>query len=173
MIKFSLILITMTLSFTIFLGKTLDWEAERVIEQLYARDQHGIINGLAGFHDDTKNPGAIIFVHGFLDSPEIFKDYFNHSELRQHYDILVPRLRFHARDLQSARHFNNKVIEKSLLKDIQFISKQHQYTTIVAQSYAGALTLNLLNQEKLPPNAKVILLAPALFIKENNLVFFL
>ena len=39
----------------------------------------------------------------------------------------------------------------------------------MAQSYAGALTLKLLNQEKLPPNVKVILLAPALFIKENNL----
>ena len=169
MTKAYLKLIILTLSFTFFLGMTLDWEAERVVQQLYPRDRDGVINGLAGFHYAHNKPEAIIFVHGFLDSPAIFKDYFNNAALRQRYDIEVPRLRFHAKNLHSATYFNNEAIEKRLLTDILAVSKLHQHITIVAQSYGGALTLKLLNQHKLPQNATVILLAPAFFIKENNL----
>lgn len=168
MIKSRLSLIAMLLIFIFSLGKSLDWEAERVVEQLYSRDKHGVIKGLSGFFFQKQKPEAIIFIHGFLDSPEVFKDYFNNQKLRQIFDIAVPRLRFHAKNLQSAHDFNNEKIEKGLLDAIQAISQKHQHITIVAHSYAGALTLKLLHQHQLPQNTTIILLAPSFFIKEND-----
>lgn len=170
MTKAYLKVIILTLCFTFFLSIALDWEAKRVVQQLYPRDTDGVIVGLAGFYYEHHKPNAIIFVHGFLDSPESFKDYFNNAALRQHYDIEVPRLRFHAKNLHSATYFNNEGIEKKLLTDILAVSKLHQHVTIVAQSYGGAVILKQLNQHKPPQNATVILLAPAFFVKGNNLL---
>lgn len=149
-------------------GKLLDNEAERVITQLYVRGDHGVIKGLETKEYKAGHDRAIIFIHGFMRSPETFQHTTQSKKLLGSFDIFVPRLAFHAKDLKTASQMDSKIILTKLEKYIQEVSEQYQQVTVVGYSFGGALTVDMLRRGVLPKNVKVVLYSPAIHIISNN-----
>ena len=164
LIRFSLLLV-----FVFFLGYVLDLEAERLVHQLYARDQQGIIVG----NQSIKKVGieshrAIILFHGFLDSPHVFQEVIEKLEKTHEIDIYAPLLPYHAKDLETASQLNNAKVLDAMQKAIEDIAKKYPCVTVVGHSYSGALLIKLAHEGKLPKNIHLVLYSPALFIKINT-----
>ncbi len=70
---FIISLIVTTVVFLFILGRCLDLEAQRVVNQFYPKDEQGIIVGNESV--EITQPGnrkAIVLFHGFLDSPRVY-----------------------------------------------------------------------------------------------------
>ncbi len=153
-----------------FAGRLLDWEAERVVDQLYLRDQQGIIQGLEPITIIGKNhTTALVLIHGFMESPETFSDIAHDIVHKSNLDIYAPLLPAHARNLQAAAQLDNTVVNNYLQQYLAELSKKYQKLVVVGFSYSGAMLANLAYNNKLPANAQVILAAPAVFILSNTL----
>ncbi len=149
-------------------GKILDYTAQRRVQDMYARDHQGVIDGLQSITILQGKSHAILFVHGFLDSPAIFSDLVHDIKDKVNSDIYVPLLPFHGRNLETAAQFCNTVILDSLDRTINTLTKQYASLTIVGMSYGGALVTRLLSENKIPPDVQIILYAPSFYIKTNT-----
>lgn len=157
------------LLFFLALGKMLDLEAERVVHQLYQRNSDGIIKGLETIEIKNGNKEAIVFLHGFLETPEAFHEVAYDKKWNGAFDIYVPLSPFHGRDLKAASKFNNKIIAEKISKYIKNIASQYERVTIVGFSYGGGLLVRMIKNKMLPDNASFVLYAPAVYIKSNHL----
>ena len=99
-----------SLAFFFILGRCLDKEAQRVVNQFYPKDEQGIIIGNESV--EITHPGnrkAIILFHGFLDSPRVYTKVLEKLEtLSINTDIYAPLLPFHGRNLETAAKLNNR-----------------------------------------------------------------
>ena len=149
-------------------GQLLDKQAEQRVQNMYARDDKGIIQGLQSITELQRKKRAILIVHGFMDSPASFADLVDDIKNRVDSDIYVPLLPFHGRDLKSASQFNNKIISDDLDHTINTLAKKYQSLTVIGMSYGGALLTALVNEKKVPDTVHVILYAPGFFLKTNT-----
>lgn len=85
-------------------------------------------------------------------------------------DIYAPLLPFNGRDLETLSKADDKITLSYLEKIITNFSKNYQKITIIGLSYGGAQLAKLVNDNKIPNNATIILYAPAFYIKSNNLL---
>lgn len=127
----------------LIIGYLLDIEAERVIEQLYPRDSYGIIKGHKTKSYIAHRQQAVILIHGFLESPNIFISLFNDQTLRKFADIYIPLLPFHSRNLTESKKFSNKFIMDKMAKYINKIAASYKKVTIIGLSYGGTIALQL------------------------------
>ena len=165
------IIILLLVSFSalgLFIGKLLDLEAERVVTQLYERTPDGIILGLGEKSYENHHKKAVILIHGFLESSEVYDDYLEQLKVLDQLDVYVPLLPFHGRDLQSAAHFSNRKISDFLADYIGKIAATHKTVTVVGVSYGGAQLISLDKEGRIPDNARIVLYAPAAYIISNT-----
>lgn len=154
-------------------GKLLDLEAERVIQQLYARDNQGIIQGQQDiiWEQENNNQEALILIHGFGSSPEVYKETIQAIKNSVNMDIYAPLLPFHGRNLEAASKMQMKEMEAYLEKYIKKQAEKYKKIHVVGHSMGGLLLSNLASQEVLPDNSQLILYAPAIFIKNNTWIY--
>lgn len=165
----TLCFILVVMSVLLGTGYYLDRAAERQVYDTYVRDSQGIIQGLQSISVIQGNKRAVLFVHGFADSPDAFSQLVSDIKPKINSDIYVPLLPFHGRDLASASRLDNQVMLDDLNQMIHRLAKQYQELTIVGMSYGGALVSVLASEHKIPAHAQVILYAPAIFLKGNTL----
>ncbi len=165
-----LIIIFLFVLLTLGSGRLLDSQAEHAVEQLYVRDQQGVIEGLQPIVLANRSKRALVLLHGFLDSPAVYSDIVDNIKNRLHVDIYVPLLPFHARNLEAASQFDNQEIINYVKQYINDLSKKYQTLTIVGLSYGGLILVDLIRTNELPKNVNLILYAPAVFITTNTLV---
>lgn len=151
-----------------FSGKILDQQAQTVVEKMYVRDADGIIKGLESKAVVHHYPNALLLLHGFGGSPEVFNDFIAAAEPNNKFDIYAPLLPYHGRNLQTFAEFNNEKIVKFVADDIKKLSQQYKNVTVLGFSYGGALLVELLKRNAIPANVKLILYAPSVYIKSNN-----
>jgi esterase/lipase len=166
--KKMLFFIIIALSVIWFSGMLLDRRAELRVQKMYAHDHEGVIEGLQSIRVIQGKNRALMFIHGFADSPEIFSDLVDDIKNRVNADIYVPLLPFHGRDLQSLAQFNNQIILTDLASQINALSKKYPSLTVVGMSYGGALLTTLVNEKKIPDTVHFILYAPAFYITMNT-----
>jgi len=154
----------------VILGKFLDLEDERVVDQLYARTADGIIEGTQSI-EVIRSPhekNALVFIHGFMDSPEAFKENIADIKDKVNADIYAPLLPYQSRNLQTAAQFKNDVIIQFLTNYFATLAKKYQNITVVGHSYGGLLLIAMQKMGQLPNNIHIILYAPAVFITTNT-----
>jgi len=152
------------------IGKLLDIEAERFVDQLYARNGEGIILGTKPINVISGKKSAIVFSHGFLCTPEGFYGYAKEKALTDNFDIYLTLLPYCARSLRLASKFNNEIIEQYFYEKVKEISTKYDSVVLVGYSYSGALVSKLAAEKRLPQNCYPILYAPGVYIKANNLI---
>ena len=112
--KYMFFIILFFLAGFIVLGKVLDLESERVINQLYPRDTKGVIKGVDTFKYQIKDHDeAIVLLHGFLETPEVFHELIEALKKFNEVDIYAPLLPGHGRNLESASKIS---VDKTLLQ---------------------------------------------------------
>ena len=151
-----------------FYGHWLDHQAEREVNHRFARDEQGIILGLKTLEISNGQAHALVLVPGFMTPVSIFNTLVNDPRIRSTYDIYVPRLAFHSKNLESAAALNNQAVLDHLSTYINRLDKHYKQITYVGFSYGGALLLSLMQQGRLPPNAQVILYAPGVYMRSNT-----
>ena len=144
-------------------------EAVRTVKQLYVRNSKGIIVGDESIKM-TKygHQNAIIFIHGFLNSPREFLEIMDKMNGHVKADMFAPLLPYHARDLSEAAKLKNKDISQFVETRLIAWSKRYQSVTVVAHSYGAAILSQLSIQHRLPKNIHFILYAPAIHISVNT-----
>src|SRR3990167_10184802 len=92
-------------------GLLLDRHAEVVSQKMYHRDKTGVIDGLQSIAVLRGKKQAIIFVHGFADSPALFTELIDDIKDQVNSDLYAPLLPFHPREILSFFFFffNNKI----------------------------------------------------------------
>ncbi|MDB2592697.1 alpha/beta hydrolase [Gammaproteobacteria bacterium] len=147
------------------IGQFLDWEAERVVGQLYSRDHKGVILGADTIEYKNHHKRALILIHGWSDSPATFYQTAQINPLRNAFDIYVPRLPFHGMNLATMAQLDNDVAVKQLSRDIRNIADRYQSVTVVGHSYGGALIVEMIKRRIIPDHVNVVLYAPGINIK--------
>ncbi len=163
-------IVIIAIALIISIGKLLDFEDERVINQLYPRDQNGVIEGLSSRELKNHNQTALIIIHGMMSSPEIFTTFFN-DEKNKNFDIYIPLLPYHGRSLEEAKKINNKIITKFISKYINDLAKKYKKVVILGHSYGGTQLLELYKEKNLPQNSEIILYAPAIYTKSDYRIY--
>ena len=163
-----LFVIIIAISLVKISGKLLDGDAEQHVQRIYSRGNQGVIEGLQSKIVLLGQNRAILFVHGFSDSPAMFADLVDELKTKGNSDIYAPLLPFHGRGLTLMAQLNNNVIIDDLSHTINSLAKRYQSLTVVGMSYGGALLTALVNENKIPENVGLILYAPAFFIKTNT-----
>jgi esterase/lipase len=168
---YKIILFVIFIISSIFLsGVLLDKNAALRVQKMYVRDSSGVIDGLQAIKLLQGKKRAILFVHGFSDSPALFSDLVHDLKNKVDSDIYVPLLPFHGRDLQSFAQLNNKIILNDLELQINALAKKYQSLTVVGMSYGGALLTSLVNAKRIPDSVNLILYAPAFYLNGNTLL---
>jgi esterase/lipase len=152
----------------LLIGKLLDLEAERVVLQLYPRDKQGVIEGLGDLKISRQANRALVFIHGFFESPASYLEVIEDITGQINMDIYAPLLPFHARDLAAAARLDNQIILSELKQYLEKLSTQYQSLAVVGFSYGGSLLMELERRKELPLNVHLILVAPAVFIQSNT-----
>lgn len=165
-----IILLALFVGVLFVVGYWLDNKAEKRVENMYLRNKDEIIDGLSSIVIKNGHHKALLFVHGFMDSPASFADVVNDIKYKTNRDIYVPLLPFHGRNLSSAAMFNNQIILDDLSNQINKLAKEYDSLTVVGMSYGGALLTALENENKLPDNVQIILYAPGFYITSNNYI---
>lgn len=144
-------------------------EAVRTVKQLYVRNSQGIIIGDESIKmTKHEHQNAIVFIHGFLNSPREFLEIMNKMNGHIDADMYAPLLPYHGRDLSAAAKLNNKDISQFVESSLVAWSKRYQSLTVVAHSYGAAILSQLSIQHRLPKNIHIILYAPAIHISVNT-----
>lgn len=162
-IKWTFLLFLIAGLFFYISGKLLDKEAERVIQQLYVRDSNGVIKGVESITIKKNNANALVLVHGFLETPDTFRELINEVSQKTTLDIYAPLLPFHGRNLQTAAQLDNQTVLDYLQGYLGGLSKQYKTLTVVGLSYGGALLVDLASKGKLPANVNLVLYAPSIY----------
>lgn len=150
-------------------GTLLDLEAERMVKQLYVRDSHGVIIGAQTIQPQTvTNPQAIVFLHGFADTPQVFAKTIERLKTKINADIYAPLLPFHGRDLHTFQALDNQKVMQFIKIELNQLGKKYQRVIVVAHSYSGLMLSQLLVQHQLRPTIQPILYAPANYILLNT-----
>ncbi|AAO90292.2 alpha/beta hydrolase [Coxiella burnetii] len=152
----------------LLIGHLLDKEAERVVNQLYGRNEKGIIKGMEPIQHVHSHLSALIIIHGYLGSPDIFRDLADNKKINAKVDVYVPLLPYEGRNLETVSKYNNKLTSDYLKTYINKLSPHYKHVVILAYSYGGALLINLARENQLPKNSQIILYAPAVFVKGNG-----
>ena len=150
------------------IGIILDFEAERVVDQLYIENSKGIIRDGSGLTHQKGHKQALVLITGHLETPRVYQDIFDMGQSLDKFDIYAPVTPYHARNLQAAGKFDNKVIYNHFKSYIQKLSKKYDSLTVVGFSYGGLVLSNLLKNKDLPSNIRPILYAPAIYISTNT-----
>ena len=154
----------------LLVGWLLDGEAERVVQQLYPRTPDGIIKGLEPIAITNRHTQAVILIHGLQDSPETYHHFIEDTRLGERYDVYVPLLPFHGRDLRAASQLDNEVTLRFLDEYIRDTATGYRAVVIIGYSYGAALVVKLAKQRTLPDHARVILYAPGIYAHQNDLL---
>jgi esterase/lipase len=166
--KVVLPIITSIILIALMIGNLLDWEAERVVNQLYSKDQKGVILGADTIEYKNHHQKALILIHGFLDTPKIFHQIAQLPQLQKKFDIFAPRLPFHGVDLKTAAKLNNDVVANHLANYINQTAKHYKEVTVVGHSYGGALIVEMIKNHLIHDHLNIVLYAPAIYIRSNN-----
>jgi len=151
-------------------GKMLDLEAERVVRNLYTRDQEGIINGLQSITLVKGHKNALVLIHGFFESSGIYSMLIDDLKDKINMDIYAPTMPFQARDLETGAKLNSSLIVNETKQFLDNLSKKYLSVTVVGLSFGGAILTALAEENELPANVNLVLYAPAVYIKENTLI---
>ena len=153
----------------LLLGKLLDNEAERVIDQLYPRDQNGIIYGAHPIQPPhPKHHQALVFIHGFADTPQVFHTIIKDLQKKLDVDIYAPLLPYHGRSLRHLKTLNNTEVATFIEQELNQLAQHYQSVYVVAHSYAGTVLSQLMVNHRIPSNITPIFYAPAIFIQLNT-----
>lgn len=167
---FIISLIVTTVVFLFILGRCLDLEAQRVVNQFYPKDEQGIIVGNESV--EITQPGnrkAIVLFHGFLDSPRVYTKVLEKLEtLPIHADLYAPLLPFHGKNLETASKLNNQVVMDFVAAYINDLASKYDCITINGLSYSGSILTELALNNRLPKNIHLILEAPAIHVILNT-----
>ncbi|MGK5095314.1 alpha/beta fold hydrolase [Deltaproteobacteria bacterium TL4] len=151
------------------LGYWLDRQTEKSFHRRYQEQTDGILPGLASQAQVNGHQTAVIFVHGFTDSAKIFDQFMPHLK---GVDWFVPLNPFHGRNLEEMLDFDPFVIEEYITSFIQMKQKSYQRLILVGQSLGGLVLLRIAQQQKWNPQQfQLVLMAPALFLKTNSLLY--
>lgn len=116
---------------------------------------------------------CFILIHGYNTFPKSMeKLMIALKEFR--YDIYCPLMKYHGYDLRKARGFNNTEIAQKLLEDINYVSTMdYQKIFCIGYSYSGLQLLNLSSKDLLKKSLYMILINPAVKVKNDNYMFIL
>ncbi len=146
----------------------LDKNAELVTNQMYKRDNNGVIVGAKSIVYQAGKQQAIIFIHGFASTPRAFTTLIEDIKNKSDSDIYAPLLPYNGRDLQTLSKTNNQVVLNYLEQLITHFAAIYKKITIVGLSYGGAQLAKLTMDNKIPTNATLIFYAPAFYLTSNN-----
>lgn len=152
----------------LFTGKMLDYEAERVVNNLYFRDHDGIISGLQSVELKRGQRHALVLLHGFFESPQIFFMLIDDLKDNVKADIYAPTMPFQVRDLQTGANLKSDLVVKEVRNYLYKLSQKYQTITVVGLSFGGAVLTDLAEKNELPNNLNMILFAPAIYLKTNT-----
>ena len=151
-----------------FVGFLLDLEAERVTDQLYDRDKNDVIKGLGTQEHVNGHKKALIWLHGFQDTPEAFASQLAMLRKQDLFDVYVPLQPYRGRTLQALANISNNVVLDFLEKYCAKVAATHEHVVIVGLSYGGAALLGLHHQQRLPNNVTLVLQSPAIYVQWNS-----
>lgn len=152
----------------VFSGQWLDRCAEERVHARHPRHEDGVIIGLEPVAIVRGQPQALVLVHGLLDSPNLFTELIGDLAPRLAADIYAPLLPFHGRDLESAARFDNAAIGSYLKNYLGELAARYRTVTVLGLSYGGAQLLDLARRGELPANLELVLAAPAVFVRGND-----
>ncbi len=121
----------------LLIGHLLDKEAERVVNQLYGRNEKGIIKGMEPIQHVHSHLSALIIIHGYLGSPDIFRDLADNKKINAKVDVYVPLLPYEGRNLETVSKYNNKLTSDYLKTYINKLSPHYKHVVILGYSYAA------------------------------------
>lgn len=114
---------------------------------------------------------AIVIIHGMGKSPANFRNLAKHFEKQNKFDIYLPLLKFHGRDLKAISDTYYEHMIDHLHLDLQYIlNKGYDKIYCIGHSLGGSLLVNLSLANNLHPNFHLILYAPALSICVHDIV---
>lgn len=159
-----------SLVFFFIIGKSLDGEAQRTVNQMYPRNKQGVILGNESVViQQDENNQAIVLMHGFLDTPKVYSKVIQELKNRGvHADIYAPLLPKHGMNLESAASLNNQEVLDFVAGFLNDLSEQYDCITVNGFSYSGAILTELALEKRLPKNIHLILEAPAIHIRPNT-----
>ena len=154
-------------------GMALDNRAEHFVDN-FERTEDGYIKGCEPIkisNNKIKPDNAIVFYNGLSNCSWIYKiDKLNNIYFQtNNIDIFLETLPYHGKNLTELKAYNRKKTLNILEQQIIQKSKEYKQLTIVSISFGGGLLVDLMTNNKIPKNTKVKLLAPAVFLKVNNI----
>ena len=136
---------------------------------MYLRNKQGIIVGAQSIHpSQAKHSVAVIFFHGFSDTPQVFKKNIHHLQSKIPADFYAFLLPYHGHQLSKFALLNNEVVINYVQRKIQNLASKYPKVYVVAHSYSGTVVSQLLVENKLAANIYPILYAPAIYIFMNT-----
>ena len=120
-------------------------------------------------HQISKN--CFIVIHGYNTFPKSMEKLtIALKEFRC--DIYSPLMKYHGYGIRKMKDFNNSQISETLLEDINYVSSMdYQKIFCIGYSYSGLQLLNLSSKDLLKKNLYMILINPALKIKNDSYMF--
>ncbi len=154
-------------------GIILDQEAERLVDQLYEKDEKGYIKDHKGIEYKIKgNKKVLIIFHGLTGRPNVFAPLIEAGKRKKvKCDIISTLLPFHGRSLNDLNSLNNEEVERFIYERLEYLYDKYDQINIYLKSYSGAVFLSLYKSGKLDKfkdKFKVILDAPNIYNKFNN-----
>ncbi len=150
------------------LGKILDWHAEKTNSERFPRHENGIIQGIESRSRIRHHKVAVIFIHGYTDSPEIFDQIVDGIQWDEA-DWMVPLLPFHGRSLLEMQDFDPEVIERFVEAFIDSQFCNYAQLILVGQSLGSTLLIRLAHRKQWSPQkVQIVLMAPAVFLYDDT-----
>lgn len=151
------------------IGILRDKRSENHSLQLYAHFPNGIIQNGASRQLISGNDTAIIFIHGFTDSAEIFDSI---TTQLHGVDWFIPLLPFHGRRLEEMLDFDTYIVERFISDFIEQRSSYYKRLIVVGQSMGGTILIRLARKNHWSSlKYHLILMSPAVFLYTNNWIY--
>ncbi len=61
-----------------------------MVNQLYGRNEKGIVKGMEPIQHAHSNLSALLIIHSYLGSPDIFRDIANNKKINAKVDVYLP-----------------------------------------------------------------------------------
>lgn len=152
-------------------GRFLDRKADKKIAEACLFHANGVLLGAEARTETSQKETAVIFIHGFTDSPHVFDEIIQQLPA-QEADIFVPLLPFHGRALQEMKDFDPFVIEQYVGALIDLKAREYKKLVLVGQSMGGSVLIRLAQRRQWSSESvSLILLAPAVFLYSQNFLY--
>ncbi|MBF0278211.1 MAG: alpha/beta hydrolase [SAR324 cluster bacterium] len=145
-------------------GAFLDQRIDDKIETSVLFNSNGVLLGSEPISSVSQKETAVIFVHGFMDSPQVFDEIINCLSWQQA-DYFVPLLPFHGRGVHEMKDFEPSVVEQYISAYIEEKSRAYKKLILVGQSLGSASLIRISEIHRWSPSKiHLILMAPSVFL---------